>query len=233
MSKPATAPGVGVQLQAGSRDVTEVTTTTGAFSVGQSISGSGIPTGTTITGVPGGGVLEISQPATTSGSKAPSSQAPFGELLGIAVSDTGNVWVADKSGNLDEFSDTGASIRTFSKSAGIPQPGGLAVDSEENLYTVRKFGSTLFAIKYEAVTGVQQAGIVFKGTVPSALAVVPSTNDILVDTENGLLLYAPISQEFSQSRSNRSRQRSGAVAWCGGRMVKRRPCMRASRPRTM
>jgi hypothetical protein len=118
---------------------------------------------------------------------------PFGELDGVAVSSSGNVWISDSNGNLDEFSDVGNFIRTFTESEGTPQPGGLAIDSEENLYAIRRFGTKLFVIKYES--GIEQAGIL--GTA-SALTVVPSTNNILVDSGDSLLLYAPFSEGFVQ-----------------------------------
>ncbi len=53
-------------LQSGSTTIESVTTTGGAFSVGQGITGAGIPSGATITAL-GAGSLEISQPATASG----------------------------------------------------------------------------------------------------------------------------------------------------------------------
>ena len=63
LSNPVTAPGTAVPLSAGSRTITGLTTTLGAFRVGATIEGAGIPPGTTITAV-GLNTLTISQPAT-------------------------------------------------------------------------------------------------------------------------------------------------------------------------
>jgi hypothetical protein len=68
LSAPATATATGVELHAGSTEVAGVVTTsaTGAFEVGQSISGAGIPEGTTITQIVGS-TLTLSAPATEAG----------------------------------------------------------------------------------------------------------------------------------------------------------------------
>ncbi len=66
LSNPVTAPGTSVPLSAGSRTITGVTTTLGAFRVGSTIEGAGIPPGTTITSV-GLNTLTISEPATETG----------------------------------------------------------------------------------------------------------------------------------------------------------------------
>ena len=69
ISAPATESGANVAIKAGSTTITGVTTSTGAFAVGQQIAATGIPAGATITAL-GAGTLEISAPATSSGSKS-------------------------------------------------------------------------------------------------------------------------------------------------------------------
>jgi hypothetical protein len=74
LSAEATAAGTGVELHAGSKELTEVTTTSPEpFKVGQVITAKGVPTGTTITGVkpgiiPGTFTLTLSNAATEAGS---------------------------------------------------------------------------------------------------------------------------------------------------------------------
>jgi hypothetical protein len=113
---------------------------------------------------------------------------PFGgELLGVAVSLSGNVWVYAGNGNFDEFSNTRAFMRTVSNTEGAAQPGGMAVDSEENLYLIKN--ESRIAKKFESATGERLAAV---GVKASALAVAPANNDLLVDRESRLQLYGPI-----------------------------------------
>jgi hypothetical protein len=112
---------------------------------------------------------------------------PFGELLGVAVSLSGNVWVYAGNGNFDEFSNTREFIRTVSNTEGAAQPGGMAVDSEENLYLIKN--ESRLAKKFESATGELLAFVVRPA---SALAVAPANNDLLVDQESRLQLYGPI-----------------------------------------
>jgi len=63
LSQPATEYVTGAELAAGSKEVTSLATKSGVFAVGEVITGSGIPSGTTIAKI-GSGTLELSQPAT-------------------------------------------------------------------------------------------------------------------------------------------------------------------------
>jgi hypothetical protein len=67
LSAPATATVSFAQLTSASNEVTSVTTTSGSFHVGDRISGTGIPNGTTITAV-GSGTLTLSAAPTAGGS---------------------------------------------------------------------------------------------------------------------------------------------------------------------
>ena len=62
--------------------------------------------------------------------------APFGGLFGVAVDQTGTVWVFQESGEIDSFSD--AEVNGF-LSVGWPYgtSPGFAVDSEDDLYVNR------------------------------------------------------------------------------------------------
>ena len=66
LSEGATASAVGGTIRTGSSTLTNVSTSTGAFAVGQAISGTGIPSGAKITAV-GAETLTISAPATSAG----------------------------------------------------------------------------------------------------------------------------------------------------------------------
>jgi hypothetical protein len=130
-------------LKAGETTIESVLTTTGAFNAGAEISGAGIPAGTTITGAPGGGILEISQPveAGKSGlSVALTAHQSLSEPEQIAVDNSGSasdpskedVYVTDRgTGVVDKFSAGGAYLGQVATGAGgAPLEGlnGVAVD---------------------------------------------------------------------------------------------------------
>jgi hypothetical protein len=83
----ASAVGTGT-ISAGSVFIKEVSTSSGGFRVGQSIKGSGIPAGTTVSAVfLGGAELRVSNSATASGSVSLTAQDPFAP--GQAISGVG------------------------------------------------------------------------------------------------------------------------------------------------
>jgi hypothetical protein len=115
-----------------------------------------------------------------------SSFVPFEELRGVAVDPSGDVWVRRslQERDLDEFSAAGEFLREFSVEAAEP---GVAVDSAGNVY---------------AVTGLRQVGRFASGTSTAgepfdaegsvqALAVNPTTSDLLVDQGSDIQLFGP------------------------------------------
>jgi len=118
----------------------------------------------------------------------PGSVIPFAALQGVAVDPEGNVWVYDESGNLDEFSDTGSFVKTFNTGYGGERYPGLAVDSSHDAYVVA-FDYVApghhAVVKFDSSTGAEDfafGGVL--GSIPSALAVDPATNDVFVDSIN-------------------------------------------------
>jgi len=66
----------------------------------------------------------------------------LGKVSGLAVDRSGNLWVYEESGKVNEFSDTGSFVTSFTKSLGSPPPGlsdALAVDAAGNTYLVSAF----------------------------------------------------------------------------------------------
>ncbi|HST55159.1 MAG TPA: hypothetical protein VLJ42_04590, partial [Solirubrobacteraceae bacterium] len=61
-----------------------------------------------------------------------SGATPFGQLYGVAVGTTGDVWVYQASGEIDEFDSTGVFLMSFPCPCG-PSPG-FGVDSHGNVY---------------------------------------------------------------------------------------------------
>jgi hypothetical protein len=89
LSAPATAPGTGISLNAGSTVLTSVVAGIGTLESGHSIRGEGIPVGTTITKVDAGEVV-ISNPATKAGTGiAISDPAPEPLVAGEAIEGPG------------------------------------------------------------------------------------------------------------------------------------------------
>ncbi|MGA8746209.1 MAG: hypothetical protein WB507_10135 [Solirubrobacterales bacterium] len=106
LSQLPTITATGVSLTAGSNQVTGLTTSTGAFSVGELIQGVGLPANTTITAI-GPGTLELSSLPTESASAVSLSAAlPYnappptlqGALEGLSTIGIGNVSVTEEAG---------------------------------------------------------------------------------------------------------------------------------------
>ncbi len=119
---------------------------------------------------------------------APGEVIPFGELLGVAVDSSGNVWVHDGEGNFDEFSSSGEFIASFVNGR-PPQHGGLAIDTNGDLYAVG--GEAHLILKLDSTTEEELAEI--SGGV-TALAVAPETNNLLVAAGETIELYGPFGQ---------------------------------------
>jgi hypothetical protein len=115
---------------------------------------------------------------------------PFpGELRGVAVDSSGNVWVYESEGNVDEFSDAGAFVQSFNTGHYAPEPG-VVVDSNGNVYVIAADGAWL---KFEAGHEVAETG-----EAASALAINPTTNNLLVDETGSVELYGPFGEPFSE-----------------------------------
>jgi hypothetical protein len=112
------ADGIGTgTVTSGSKTIEGVTTTTGAFSVGEEISAPGLEPGTTIEAV-NGGVLEVSLAATASGPVSLTAHRSFSTPRGITVDQaTGEIYVLDPNNSVvDVFSVAGAYLRQISLS---------------------------------------------------------------------------------------------------------------------
>jgi hypothetical protein len=107
------AAGVG-NLTNGSTEVTAVTTSAGAFAVGQAIYGEGIPSGTTITALEpaGPGTLTLSADAT---------ETAAGVRLGALAAATGNLSAATGTGTLTEKSTEVTALATTAGTFAVGQ----------------------------------------------------------------------------------------------------------------
>jgi hypothetical protein len=124
----------------------------------------------------------------------PGSVIPFGApLRGVAVDPEGNVWVdAGEQTQVDEFSDTGSFIKSFTNERGTDP--GFAVDSSDNVYLVNGFEGVS---KYESSGTAITEFFGFSSDV-SALAIDPATNDLFIDRASSIAQYGPFGEPFSE-----------------------------------
>lgn len=115
----------------------------------------------------------------------------FEALRGVAVDPSGNLWVFhhEKEKDVDELSDTGAFIKTVNTHRGAGS--GVGVDSREGIYAVN--GEPKVS-KYAAPTDTEVAEF---GAGVTALAINPSTNNVLVDEGSSIALYGPFGEPYS------------------------------------
>ena len=133
LSQPAEKAEIPAALTGTSKRITEVTTASGFFTPGQEISGTGIPAGTTVTGTPEEGVIEVSKLPEAAGVGVPlTAHRSFAPLAGITVSPTGTLDVLNTAQKMFQFEQAGASSAPeFTVSYGEEYPAaprGLAVD---------------------------------------------------------------------------------------------------------
>jgi hypothetical protein len=124
----------------------------------------------------------------------------FENLEGLAVDPSGSLFVEESSGgghatgNVDKFSAAGAFVATFTSVRGRGVSPGLAVDAGGSVYAISEGG---YAVKIEAGTGTELSEY-REGGAATALAVDPTTNDLLVDHGDSIKLYGPFGEPYSQ-----------------------------------
>jgi hypothetical protein len=131
--------------------------------------------------------------------KGTAGSSPFGELRGVVVGASGDLWVYEKEGEskgiVDQFGDTGAFVKSFP--TGRETSSGIAVDSEENLYLVKGSGKVAKFSKEGAALDEEATSCVLCTT---GVAVAPATEDLFVDQGNLVEQYGafgePPSQQF-------------------------------------
>jgi hypothetical protein len=103
------------------------------------------------------------------------TNGPFGALAGIAVDQSGNLWVYDQTAEMFEFDQSGGFIQDWN--AGFqPVPDGIAVDSHDNLYII--YVANNWVLKLSS-TG-QLFGLVSRASM-TGIALDPSNNEIYSD----------------------------------------------------
>jgi hypothetical protein len=121
--------------------------------------------------------------------ECPLSSSFRGNLEGVAVDPTGNLWVYVENEAVDEFSDTGSFVMSFRTERGTSP--GLAVDSSDNIYVGSGFGQR--TLKFDSTTGKEVAEL--HGPV-SGLAIDPATNDLFVSRAGSVAEYGPFGEPY-------------------------------------
>jgi phosphohistidine swiveling domain-containing protein len=140
-------------LTEGSSTVEEAVTLTGAFVVGEEVSGEGVPAGTVITGVPGGGVLELSNVVEAGKSGMGVllvAQQRFAGPEEVAVDNSteadpsaGDVYVVDSGhGVVDKFTAGGVFVAQI---AGLESIDGVGVDAHGEVWVGTQEGAVGFS----------------------------------------------------------------------------------------
>jgi hypothetical protein len=118
---------------------------------------------------------------------------PFGELRGVAVDPSGNLWVETESGPFDEFNDASVNGFVLSDAAEFPEGPGFAVDSKGNIYFVYSFFHNAFrwvpGVEFEFFAGTQGCGCVTGIALDQTTG--PTLDGVYVDQGTSVAQYAP------------------------------------------
>jgi len=132
--------------------------------------------------------LEIRGTCPHAGTCTAGEVIPFpGQPKGVAVDGKGNVWIVDNDNRqIDEFSDTGAFVQSFTPAAEVGL--ALAVDSNDDVYT----GESKVA-KYKSGSEVAELS-----SRADAIAIVPTTSEVVLDELKQISLYGPFGEPSSE-----------------------------------
>ncbi len=124
-----------------------------------------------------------------------SQLGPFSGVVGVVVDHTGDIWVYEGSENVSECSEAGSCVTKFNTHLS-PGPGGLAIDSSDNVYVTWE---NVAVLKFDSATGKEDWFDYFfaEGVEPSAVAINPSTNNLLVGKGGSIGLYGPFGEPYS------------------------------------
>ncbi len=112
-----------------------------------------------------------------------------GELAGVTVDASGDLWVHESNGNAEEFSDTGGFLGGFNVFYAITP--GIAVDSEGDIY--------LLAAQYVLANKFNQTGqrlAYWEGVTGTAITVDGANNDIFIDASGGVDQFGPFGEPY-------------------------------------
>jgi hypothetical protein len=140
----------------------------------------------------GHGVVDVFNAAGKYLSQLTGTPEAFAALSGVAVDTSGDVWVYDSAGNVDEFSDTGALLAKFN--TGRETEHGFAVDSNKDVYLL--FGAESVG-KYR-LNGSESAEQLGEwGSGGRSLAVSLASGNLFLGKEDAIEEYGPYGEPFA------------------------------------
>ena len=113
-----------------------------------------------------------------------------GELNGVTVDSSGDLWAHENNGNADEFSDTGSFVSQFHFGQNASGPG-IAVDSMGDIYQ-NYFGEAV--LKFNSVG--QELPYWYPPGGNSAMAVDGANNDVFIDSSNRVAQFGPFGEPY-------------------------------------
>src|SRR5580704_4496336 len=112
------------------------------------------------------------------------------ELFGVTVDASGDLWVHESNGKVDEFGDTGSFLGGFTRNYGSEFTPGIAVDSEGAIYLLSEYD---YVGKYNQ-TGEKLA--YWEGFRGKAIAVDGASNDVFIDLSGVVYQYGPFGEPY-------------------------------------
>jgi hypothetical protein len=132
---------------------------------------------------------------------------PFKGLLDVAVDPSGDVFVYEAEANfigtqfgtVYEFSNNGGFMERFDALGGASTYPGFAVDSSGNVYVVKGNGQSYRAVyEFQKATGARLVSLTESAKPGSTLAIIASTNNLLLDEGASIELFkSPLSDFVS------------------------------------
>jgi hypothetical protein len=123
----------------------------------------------------------------SAGLGAETSEIPgFGELVGVAVDGSGNIYASDRAGTISIFSPSGAQLTSFA----AQDPGNLVVDTTGAVWVinndrdVQKFTPDALPVSASTTYTVNTTITVPLSTFPSSISADPSTDEIYISNTN-------------------------------------------------
>ncbi|HEY7831146.1 MAG TPA: hypothetical protein VIC06_11340 [Solirubrobacteraceae bacterium] len=109
---------------------------------------------------------------------------PFGELAGITIDGSGDLWAYDTTGDMFEFTQSGAFVTDWNSGRGVI-PNGIDADPAGNLYVLTGGGS----VEQFSSSGVDVGPVNGDASDPTGFALDRSSGDVYMDSGGSLIRH--------------------------------------------